>query len=157
MGNEVTLPQAIFYGTFLAVLAAATYTDIRSRIIPNRLILFGLAAGIPLVVWSQGVPWASALKGFALTGGIMLLVAIAGRGAMGAGDVKLGALIGFYLGPALGSLALLLGFIAGAAAGGALLLLRLKGRRDYIPFGPWLALGAAVALFWGRVILAWYL
>jgi leader peptidase (prepilin peptidase)/N-methyltransferase len=75
---------------------------------------------------------------------------------MGGGDMKLGAMLGAFLGWKLGLLALLLGVLAGGAVAVVLLLLGRKGRKDAIPFGPYLALGGAVALLWGDRVLTWY-
>ena len=80
--------------------------------------------------------------GMLVGGALFLLVALAGRGAMGAGDVKLAAALGAVLAYPLILPALLWGVLA--AGGGALLLLvtRRVRRKDTIPYGPYLALGA---------------
>lgn len=131
---------------FLLIVAVV---DLRTYLIPDRLLAWTAVATVPLA-WGTGVtPWAEGLAGAAACGGFLLLVALAGKGSLGGGDVKLGALLGSLLGWRLGTVALAVGFAAGAAAGLALLLLKLKGRDDFIAFGPYLALGAAAALFWG--------
>jgi len=53
-------------------------------------------------------------------------------------------------------LGLFCGFLAGAVVGGVLIVLRRRGRKDHLPFGPFLAFGTLVALLWGDVILRWY-
>jgi leader peptidase (prepilin peptidase)/N-methyltransferase len=88
---------------------------------------------------------------------LILLIVVASRGGMGVGDVKLAALIGVFLAsPALAAVALFLAFVCGGLTGLALLTLRLRGRKDAIPFGPFLAAGAVGAMFWGEAILRWY-
>ena len=76
---------------------------------------------------------------------------------MGGGDMKLGAMLGAFLGWKLGLLAVLLGVLTGGMVAVALLLLGRKGRKEAIPFGPFLAFGGAVSLLWGQEILGWYL
>ena len=78
------------------------------------------------------------------------------KDAMGGGDVKLMAMVGSFLGTKLVLLSIFLGSLFGAMVGGMLILFRLKTRKDYIPFGPYLALGAVIALFFGEKILGWY-
>lgn len=93
-----------------------------------------------------------------LTGFILLLlVVIISRGGMAFGDVKLAALIGMMTGFPIGLVALFIGIIGGGLVAGILLLTRRRGRKDPMPFGPFLCLGGITALLWGRDILAWYL
>ena len=71
--------------------------------------------------------------------------------------MKLGAMLGAFLGWKLVLVAILLAVLAGGAVAIGLLVLRRKGRKDAVPFGPFLALGGGVSLFWGRPLLEWYL
>ena len=72
------------------------------------------------------------------------------------GDVKMALLMGFVLGPSV-VVAIFVAFLAGAAISIVLLALKLKTRKDKIPFGPYLALGSALALLWGGPLLDAYL
>jgi len=76
---------------------------------------------------------------------------------MGGGDMKLGAMLGAFLGWPLGLLALFAGVLAGGIVALTLLALGRRGRKDAIPFGPFLALGGAISALWGEPLLAWYL
>ncbi|HSV31733.1 MAG TPA: A24 family peptidase [Atribacteraceae bacterium] len=76
---------------------------------------------------------------------------------MGFGDVKLAGAIGLFLGLSWTVLAILLSFLSGAVVGILLIALRKKTLKDAVPFGPFLALGAVVALFFGESIIRWYL
>ncbi|HWT77709.1 MAG TPA: A24 family peptidase, partial [Candidatus Methylomirabilis sp.] len=80
-----------------------------------------------------------------------------GQEAMGEGDLNLIALVGSFLGWKAVALTILLGCLFGSAVGLALMAVRRLGRRQHIPFGPFLSLGAVVALFWGERLIAWYL
>ncbi|MEW6276622.1 MAG: prepilin peptidase, partial [Bacillota bacterium] len=89
-------------------------------------------------------------------GGFLLLVAVLSGGGMGGGDIKLGAVTGLFLGWPLGPLGIFWGICLGGLLGILLLLFKLKGRKDPIPFGPFIALGSLLSLLWGREFLAWY-
>lgn len=148
--------QTAFYGWLTGILIAATFIDVAHRIIPNRLLAAGLIGGAALFPWARPHPLGDALLGIGAAGGVMLLIGLLSRGGMGGGDIKLAAVFGFFLGAAPAALALLLGFTAGGLAALAMLLLGLKGRKDAIPFGPYLAGGAMAALLWGRSLIDWY-
>ena len=86
----------------------------------------------------------------------MIVIALASRGGMGGGDVKFVIAAGCWLTVSQLFLMLLTAFFAGGLIGGLLLLLGLKGRKDYIPFGPFLALGCWAAYVYGYQLLQWY-
>lgn len=94
--------------------------------------------------------------GLAVAGGIMLFIYWLSRGGMGFGDVKLAAVIGFWLGTEKALLALLLAFVLGGTAAVLLLASGRRSRREAIAFGPFLCLGAAIGLLWGNALLNWY-
>jgi leader peptidase (prepilin peptidase)/N-methyltransferase len=94
--------------------------------------------------------------GVLLGGGILLLLAVLSRGGMGGGDIKLAAMIGAFLGWQAVLLTIFLSTIGGAVVGISLILLKQKGRKESIPFGPFLALGAFIAMVWGPDLILWY-
>ncbi|MCL4424973.1 MAG: prepilin peptidase [Firmicutes bacterium] len=150
-------PQFLFYASLATLLVPVTFIDLEHQIIPNSLNLTGLAVGLPLLLWLRPLTWSQALLGLVAGGGLLLVVATLSWGGMGGGDVKLAGVLGFYLGWPLVLLALLLAFVAGALIGLFLLATRIKGRRDFIPFGPFLALGAIITLLAGPEMVVWYL
>ena len=97
----------------------------------------------------EGVPGATrlpqALLGAALGFGLFVLIALLGRGAMGAGDVKLAGFIGLLVGYPAVLQALFAGIVFGGLAAPAAILMG-RGRKSTIPYAPWLALGAMVVL-----------
>jgi prepilin peptidase CpaA len=116
------MPPAALHLTLLtAVLAAAVYTDVRERKIPNGLVLAGLVAGLLVAAlqsagWWAAVPAAAGSIGAALAGaglGLAAGVAFFALGALGAGDGKLLAVVGAFLGPVGLFVAILYGGIAG--------------------------------------------
>ena len=147
----------IVTAALLAALIAITAIDLRHQIIPDIITLPGIAAGVAASLVSQRVDWLESLIGVAVGGGIFLVIILASGGGMGGGDMKLGAMLGAFLGWKVGLLALLLAVLAGGAVAVCLLLLGRKGRKEAIPFGPFLALGGAVSLLWGNQLLTWYL
>jgi leader peptidase (prepilin peptidase)/N-methyltransferase len=141
----------------LAALVAITAIDLRHQIIPDVITLPGIVAGFALSLASGRLVWLESLIGIAVGGGIFLVIILVSGGGMGGGDMKLGAMLGAFLGWKLGLLALLMGVLAGGSAAICLLALGRKGRKEAIPFGPFLALGGAISLLWGDQVLAWYL
>ena len=149
-----------FEGLRAAVLASAlvvvTGIDLDHRIIPDRITLPGIVLGL-IGAWFLPPGIVSSAIGTVVGGGLFYAIAWASRGGMGGGDIKLAAMLGAFLGWQAGLLAIFLGVLAGGVVGVVLLVLRLRGRKDAIPFGPFLALGGTVSLFWGGLILRWYL
>lgn len=157
-GSAQTLIKMWLLMAFLVVI---TFIDIDHRLILDKVLLWfagtGLAVNLLLVYnnwWTTLLDMAiAALAG----GGIMLLVAIVSRGGMGGGDIKFMAALGIWFGWKLTLLVLFLSFIAGGLGGLLVLVLGLKGRKDFIPFGPFIALGAVIGQFYGSSVIAWYL
>jgi leader peptidase (prepilin peptidase)/N-methyltransferase len=75
---------------------------------------------------------------------------------MGGGDVKMMAMVGSFMGWKGVFLTTLVGSLTGSLIGIGLIIFKGKGRKTKIPFGPFLALGSLVALFFGRMIVDWY-
>jgi len=88
---------------------------------------------------------------------LFYVVALVSRGGMGGGDIKLIAMFGAFLGWKNCLVTIFCGVLLGSLVGVTLLVLRRKGRKDPIPFGPFLCIGALISLFYGREIIYWYL
>jgi leader peptidase (prepilin peptidase)/N-methyltransferase len=164
VGASLALPtvwRAGLTAPFLGVLLACAVIDYRKRIIPNAIVLPAMAAFAATILalnLAQGsVSFLEAVGGFLAYGGGLFLIAIV-SGGMGMGDVKLAALIGLVLG-ALGlgyvGVAAMLGILAGGV-GAIVALATGRDRKATIPFGPYLALGAVLAVFVGSSIADWY-
>lgn len=125
----------------MAVLALASYTDLRWRLVPNRAVMPALAMSLALL---PTVPdWASRLLAALGLGGLLLAMTFFG---LGMGDVKLGVLLGLALGFQGGAAALFLAGLACGLAGLALIAARRITRRTLLPFVPFMGLGAAAVL-----------
>jgi len=141
---------------FLFVLAIITLTDLEQRIIPNVVLAPAAVAAIVITVIGDSDLLVQRLLAGAIAGGVLLLVAMLYPRGMGMGDVKLAAVMGLYLGRAVGP-ALLFGFLIGAIYGLALIAMRgAEARKTAVPFGPFLALGGVVGLLAGDEIVDWY-
>ena len=141
---------------FLSALVAVAGVDLEHHIIPDRITLPGIALGFLTSFLGTRVPWLDSLLGILAGGGILFAVIVLSGGGMGGGDMKLGAMIGAFLGYKLTLLALFLAVILGGVIAVALLSLGIRGRKDPIPFGPFLAVAAVVAMLWGEAFLTWY-
>jgi leader peptidase (prepilin peptidase)/N-methyltransferase len=149
---------------FLGLMVAIGVIDARWRIVPNRIvypaaILYAVAIAVGDVL-GEAVDLLGGLVGLAAFGVPLFLVALAVPHGMGMGDVKLAALIGLVLGSfGLSYVAVAAG--VGVIAGGLGAILALAflryGRKQHIPFGPFLAAGAVVAVLVGPQIAALYL
>ena len=155
------LPAFLLLG---GALVALSVIDLRHFLLPNRIIypvtgasivLLGIAAIAEGDLDAFGRALLCAVGAF----GVFLVLHLVSPRAMGFGDVRLAFLLGLdlgWLGAGEVVLGLLLGFFYGAAIGLVLLVSGARSRRDHIPFGPFLAAGALTALIAGQAILDWY-
>lgn len=141
----------------VCLLIVITFIDFEHSLIFDVVNYFGTVVGLISSILLPGLTLKAALAGMVVGGGVLLLIAALTRGGIGGGDVKMGAMIGTFLGWRMVLLALFLAFVCGAVIGLLLLMLRLKTRKDYIPFGPYIALGTLVTVLWGQQIMNWYL
>jgi leader peptidase (prepilin peptidase)/N-methyltransferase len=149
------LSGSAFVAAFFCIaLVAVSGTDVEHQVIPNRIVLpaaaIVLAANTALHLSPQ---WAIAALG---ASGFLFAAALAYPKGMGMGDVKLALLMGAALGKTV-PVALMVGML-GALVPSVYLLVRhgAAARKMKIPFGPFLALGSVVALFWGHALLSAY-
>lgn len=147
----------LFYLIFTCALIVISFIDLDYQIIPDKISLPGIAVGF-LASFFLPPTWYDSLLGIVIGGGIILAIGYAGKWvfkkeAMGGGDVKLMAMIGAFLGWKLVLLTLLLASLVGAVIG---LVFKLVTGKEYIPFGPFLSLGALLALFFGEKFMIWY-
>jgi leader peptidase (prepilin peptidase) / N-methyltransferase len=155
---------AILVALFLGVMLAVALIDARWRIVPNAVVypslVLGLAATVIGDLAGVGLDALSGLIGMVAYAGPLFLVALAVPHGMGMGDVKLVGLIGLVLG-SLGLSYVAVAAGVGILAGGVGALLAMAvfrlGRKQQIPFGPFLAGGAVVAALVGPQIADLYL
>ena len=151
--------QSAAFMILAAFLLVISFIDYEWQLIFDKVLVFFAACGLAIHVLGSD-SWLQALWGHGLAvlsgGVVMIVIALASRGGMGGGDVKFVIAAGCWLTVSQLFLMLLTAFFAGGLIGGLLLLLGLKGRKDYIPFGPFLALGCWAAYVYGYQLLQWY-
>ena len=143
---------------FVLLLVPVTLIDLDHRIIPNKLMLLGTVVSVALVLLTEPDSIAEHLIAAAGAGGFLLIAALAYPAGMGMGDVKLAFVMGLFLGRNVGP-AMLVALVAGSVVGAAIIARKgaQEGRKTAIPFGPYLAFGGLVGLFFGDPIVDWYL
>ena len=149
--------QLLFVLPFVWALIALTFIDLDTQLLPDSITLPLLWTGLLINLNHGFVPLSSAVSGAAA--GYLLLWSVyqgfrllTGKEGMGYGDFKLLAAIGAWLGWQMLPAVLLLSSLTGAVVGITLMLFGGHQRNTPIPFGPYLAGGALIALFWGNTI-----
>jgi leader peptidase (prepilin peptidase) / N-methyltransferase len=139
----------------LALIALAG-TDLEHRLLPNAIVGPAALVGFTLsVLDNPKLWWVYFVSALAVAGGLFAL-AFAYPGGMGMGDVKMGGMLGAFLGP-YAALAVFLGALCGAITGGLLMAAGKMQRRHALPFGVFMALGGIVTLFVGPELWGLYL
>jgi leader peptidase (prepilin peptidase)/N-methyltransferase len=149
--------QIALHVALILLLVPVAMIDLEHRIIPNKLTAPGavLAVVLGTALDPSGEP--ARLIAAAAAGGALLLAALAYPGGMGMGDVKLAAVLGLFLGRDVAP-AMLIALLAGVLAGAVVIARKgaAQGRKTAVPFGPFMALGAVVAVFAGDQLVNWY-
>jgi leader peptidase (prepilin peptidase)/N-methyltransferase len=138
----------------LAVMAVLAAIDVERRVLPNRIVLPAVAVVLAAQLALFPEHAAAWILGAFLAALVVLAAHVAYPAGMGMGDVKVALLLGAALGAAV-AVALVAAVVAAALAG-AFMLAR-HGPKSTLPFGPFLAVGAAVAVFAGEPLLHAYL
>ena len=132
----------------ISVLISLAGTDLEHRLLPNAIVGPAALVGFALsVLASPERWWLYLLSAGAVAGGLLLLATLY-PGGMGMGDVKMGGMLGAFLGP-YAALAVFLGALCGALTGGLLMATGRMRRRSALPFGVFLAFGGLVSLYFG--------
>jgi len=141
----------------ILIVVPAALIDLEHRIIPNRLTLLGAIVAIVLGTALDPAGEPERLIAGAAAGGFLLLAALAYPGGMGMGDVKLAGVMGLFLGRAVVP-AVLIALLAGVLVGAVIMARKgaHAGRKTAVPFGPFLALGAIVAIYAGQPLIDLY-
>ena len=137
---------ALLDASLVAMLAIVTITDVRSRVVPDRVLAAAVLIALPICALGAPESLPGRLLAAAGAGGFLLAAALARPDGMGLGDVKLAAVLGLFLGGEV-VVALLVAFLAGSVAGLVLLIRHgWAARSRAVPFAPFLALGALAAI-----------
>lgn len=157
-----TLPAFLW---FVGVTWVLVFTDLDHQRIPNRILYPGTIVGLMLLAGGSAVEnsWGDLgrglMSGVVVFGGFFLLALVA-RGGFGFGDVKLSFLLGLFAGYSSFDAVVagfFLAFLLGGVVSLGLLITRRKGRRDAIPFGPFLVVGTYLGICFGENLIGSYL
>ncbi|GGF06789.1 type 4 prepilin-like proteins leader peptide-processing enzyme [Halobacillus andaensis] len=150
-------PSLILALLLLSMFHIIIVSDLRYMVIPDKVLLFFTVLFVIYRFVYPTVPWWGSVVG-ALTGliGTAVIIVIS-RGGMGGGDMKLFAVIGLALGTKLLLLTFFLATFIGAIVNLTLIFFKVISRDNPVPFGPYIAAGGAVAIFYGSDLIDWYL
>ena len=145
---------------FACAMLVLFFIDLELQILPNRITLPGIVAGLIASVFLPPGIMLSVL-GALLGGGVLwgiaeVYVRVRGIEGMGMGDVKMLAMIGAFLGWQAVLVTLVLASFAGAFVGLGMMAVQRGTMKYALPFGTFLAIGALVAMFVGEPLVAWY-
>ncbi|MFH1860311.1 MAG: prepilin peptidase [bacterium] len=153
---------------FVSVLVVITFIDFEHFLILNKITYPSMVIGLIACLIEKDL--VDGMIGLLVGAGIIYFIVVVSAivlkminhpckedGGMGLGDVKLAGVMGVFLGWKFVLVALFLACLFGSIVGLVLILSGLKKRTDYIPFGPYLALGSLVVVLWGERILGWYI
>jgi len=151
----------IVYAGLVSVFLVVSWIDWDHKIIPDVITLPGIVVGFLCAALVLPTGWLNSLVGILVGGGILLVLAWAspflfGKEGIGGGDIKFLAMVGAFLGWQQAILTLMVGSVAGAIVGIVLLATKVLQKGQYIPFGPYLALGGLIAVLWGSELWNWY-
>jgi len=152
-GPSPELVKGLILTAFFIVI---TFIDYDHQLILDKVLLWLAGAGVVINLWLGSVGILDMLIAGLLGGGLLLIIALVSGGGMGGGDIKFAGALGLCFGWQYLLLTLLLAFILGGVGGAVLLISKIKGRKDFIPFGPFIALGALFSLLYGNNIITWY-
>ncbi len=146
--------NSILYSLIISLLITVSIVDLKHKIIPDSLNIAGGIVGIIYIIINK--TFLNSIIG-ALTGLVLFLAIALLTNAMGGGDIKLMAALGLIFGIKGVLFISLFSFVIGAVISVILILLKIKGRKDEIPFGPFISLSALIYIFFGAEIINWYL
>ncbi len=153
-GLTAELAVALFYFSLFIVIFVI---DFEHQLILNRIVYPAAAIALIIDIFMPEPGFLDGLLGGGVGFAVLVVPALIFRGGMGWGDVKMAGLIGLVVGWPQVLVAVVGGIVVGGLVAALLLLLRLKGRKDAIPFGPFLALTTMVTIVYGQELLDWYL
>jgi leader peptidase (prepilin peptidase)/N-methyltransferase len=151
-GLSLELLPALVLISALIVLAVI---DLEHRLLPNVIVGPAALAGLVLSILANPAGWWTYPLSALAVAGALLVLALAIPGGMGMGDVKMGGMLGAFLGP-YAALAVFLGAAIGAVSGGLLMVFGKVQRRSHLPFGLFMAIGGVISLFVGPQLWSLY-
>lgn len=155
-----TLPFLALF-LFTSSMVVITFIDLDHQIIPDSISLPGIVIGFIFSFFLPWNSWLNSLLGILLGGGSLLLVAwgyekLTGKEGMGGGDIKLLAMMGAFFGWRSVLFIIFAASLVGSVIGVTAMVIKKSDGKLAIPFGPFLAFGAMLYIFFGRQLITWY-
>lgn len=153
-GPTSQLALAAIYACIFIIIF---FMDLEHRLVLNQVIYPAILLALLAVPFTPNYSARELLLGGLIGFLLLFLIALIRPAGMGMGDVKLTAFIGLVVGFPSILIALFISFVSGGLVGGWLLLSGAKGRKDPVPFAPFLVTGGVAAMLYGEEIMDWYL
>jgi leader peptidase (prepilin peptidase) / N-methyltransferase len=144
--------------TLAVILIVIGIIDLETTDVYTKVTVFGIAVGIVFLFLGYFLYKINPLDyivGGITGGGVIALIVILTKG-MGWGDVEICVICGLFIGLKYTILMLILSFVIGGIIGSLLILLKIKSRKDYIPFGPFIAVASLLSVLLGDKIIKLY-
>jgi len=141
----------------ISMLMILFVTDLTYMILPNKILLFFLPIFILLRLIHPLDPWWTSITGSLLSFLFIAMIIVVSKGGMGAGDMKLFAVIGIVIGLQMVVLTFLLACLIGSLIGGYQRIRNKIERGQAIPFGPSIVMATILTYFYGDILMDWYL
>jgi len=152
--SEWSLLRDFIFTAFLVVIFVH---DLRYQVILPNVVWIGAAIGLIINVSFLNYDFTSLVLGAFIGGGFFLAQFLLSNGRwIGGGDVRLGVMMGLWLGWQNTIVAIFLAYIIGAIFAVFLLVSKRATRQTAIPFGTFLSIGTMVSLYWGQNLVGWY-
>jgi leader peptidase (prepilin peptidase)/N-methyltransferase len=153
---------ALYYAVFIWSLIVISLIDIKTMLVPVKLCYFTMLFGILLSPFIPQITFKDSVLGASFGAGIILFIietyyVITGKEGMGYGDANIMAVVGAFLGWKNILVTLFFASLVGAVIGIVLMATKGKNFKSALPFGPFISIGAVIALFFGNQLINWYL
>lgn len=145
------------FASLFSVMIVIGMIDYFTTDVYFKTIVFGAILGVVFLLIEKiyNKPSLTYIFGALLGAGVIWIIYILTK-AMGEGDIEICFVAGLFLGFKLTTIMILLSFILGGFIGFVLILFKIKDRKDYIPFGPFISIATIVTVLYGEAILKWY-
>jgi leader peptidase (prepilin peptidase)/N-methyltransferase len=153
----------------MTILTGVLVIDLRHRLIPNQMVMIGIAGGILVIITNLRYPfqiygdrnWFNPIIGGLLVSGVLLMIAIIGKKlakqtVIGMGDIKIFIPIGIFLGWRLVLVSFFLSAFLGTLVSILGVILGFLNRKDPVPYGPFIALATFLTILFGGTVWDWY-
>jgi len=152
-GASLALVPAL---VFISALISLAVIDLEHGLLPNAIVGPAALAGLVLSILADPAGWWTYPLSAVAVAGFLLGLALIYPSGMGMGDVKMGGMLGAFLGP-YAALAVFLGAVLGAVSGGLLMAAGKMRRRSALPFGLFMSVGGIISLFVGPQLWSLYM